>query len=174
MDRESVAATDTDFSSLVTNVSSEAQVVVFATQTASAANTLARQLREQGKRAVVLGTDGAYSPTQYKPRIGYVSSFATDLRLVQGSAALVRAYNRFSNNKAFERSTAELHGDLGPADGSQRGVRRRQRNPRRGPRERSSDALALDPGRHNPFTKKGDLIGARVYVFKVDRAHAHG
>ena len=83
--RESVSNTETDFSSIVTNVSSSTQVVVFATQTASAANTLANQLREQGE-AVVMGTDGAYSPSQYKPRLGYVSSFAPDIRNIPAIA----------------------------------------------------------------------------------------
>ena len=168
VDRESVAATDTDFSSLVTNVSNDAQVVVFATQTASAANTLARQLREQGKRAVVLGTDGAYSPTQYKPRTGYVSAFATDLRLVKGSAALIRAYNRFSKNKPF--------GTFGPPSYMATWVLLTAAN------AACSDGTATRAevlanvrrtrvpsilGGTIRFTKKGDLIGARVYVFKV-------
>ncbi len=77
--RESVSADDTDFSSIVANVGNEVNVVVFATQVASAANTLSNQLREQGKKAIVFGTDGAYSPSQFKPRLGYVSVFAPDL-----------------------------------------------------------------------------------------------
>ena len=105
--RESVAADDTDFSSIVANVGSNVDVVVFATQVATAANTLSNQLREQGKRAVVFGTDGAYSPSQYKPRNGYVSVFAPDLNLDPRARAIVREYNRFSNNRDF--------GAFGPA-----------------------------------------------------------
>jgi branched-chain amino acid transport system substrate-binding protein len=99
--RESVSADDTDFSSIVANVGNDVDVVVFATQVASAANTLSNQLREQGKKAVVFGTDGAYSPTQYKPRIGYVSIFARDLHFVRSARSLVREYNRYSKNKSF-------------------------------------------------------------------------
>ncbi|HUG64117.1 MAG TPA: ABC transporter substrate-binding protein, partial [Gaiellaceae bacterium] len=105
--RESVAADDTDFSSIVANVGSNVDVVVFATQVATAANTLSNQLREQGKRAVVFGTDGAYSPSQFKPRSGYVSVFAPDLHFDRRARVLVRAYNRFSNNREF--------GAFGPA-----------------------------------------------------------
>ena len=101
VDRESVAATDTDFSSLVTTIGNDVDVVVFATQTAAAAQTLSQQLREQGKKAVVFGTDGAFSPDQFKPNNGYVSSFAPDIRDVNGSAAIVAGYNRFSKNKTF-------------------------------------------------------------------------
>jgi branched-chain amino acid transport system substrate-binding protein len=105
--RESVSADDTDFSSIVANVGSEVDVVVFATQVATAANTLSNQLREQGKRAIVFGTDGAYSPSQFKPRTGYVSVFAPDLHFDRKARSLIREYNRYSNNKSF--------GSFGPA-----------------------------------------------------------
>jgi branched-chain amino acid transport system substrate-binding protein len=105
--RESVSADDTDFSSIVANVGSDVDVVVFATQVASAANTLSNQLREQGKKAIVFGTDGAYSPSQFKPRTGYVSVFAPDPHFDPKARALIREYNRYSKNKSF--------GAFGPA-----------------------------------------------------------
>ncbi|MGH3132192.1 MAG: branched-chain amino acid ABC transporter substrate-binding protein [Gaiellaceae bacterium] len=105
--RESVSADDTDFSSIVANVEGDVDVVVFATQVATAANTLSNQLREQGKDAIVFGTDGAYSPTQFKPRTGVVSVFAPDLHFDRAARAIVREYNRYSKNKAF--------GAFGPA-----------------------------------------------------------
>jgi len=93
--RESVSADDTDFSSIVANVGSDVDVVIFATQVATAANTLSNQLREQGKKAIVFGTDGAYSPSQFKPRSGYVSVFAPDLHFDPKARAIVREYGRF-------------------------------------------------------------------------------
>jgi branched-chain amino acid transport system substrate-binding protein len=105
--RESVSADDTDFSSVVANVDSDADVVIFATQVAAAANTLSNQLREQGKRAVVFGTDGAYSPSQFKPRNGYVSVFAPDLHFDPRARAIIREYRRF-----VRRDTS---GAFGPA-----------------------------------------------------------
>jgi branched-chain amino acid transport system substrate-binding protein len=101
VNRESVPATDTDFSSIVANVGDEVDVVVFATQTAAQAQTLSQQLREQGKKAVVFGTDGVYSPAAYKPRLGYVSVFAADLHFLKSAQPIVRGYNRFSKNKTF-------------------------------------------------------------------------
>lgn len=95
VERESVAADDTDFSSVVANVGSNVNVVIFATQVATAANTLSNQLREQGKRAIVFGTDGAYSPSQFKPRSGYVSVFAPDLHFDPKARAVIREYRRF-------------------------------------------------------------------------------
>jgi branched-chain amino acid transport system substrate-binding protein len=166
--RESVAATDTDFSSIVTNVPNDAQVVVFATQTPAAAQTLSNQLREQGKRAVVLGTDGAYSPAQYKPRLGYVSSFAPDIRLVRGGAAVVKAYNAFSKNKTF--------GTFGPPSYMATWVLMSAINTacRDGAATRAEvtanvkrTRLPSILGGQVRFTAKGDVAGAKFYMFKV-------
>jgi branched-chain amino acid transport system substrate-binding protein len=105
--RESVSADDTDFSSVVANVGNDVDVVVFATQVATAANTLSNQLREQGKRAIVFGTDGAYSPSQFKPRSGYVSVFAPDLHFDPRARAIIREYRRFVSK--------DVSGAFGPA-----------------------------------------------------------
>ena len=168
VDRESVAATDTDFSSLVTNVDNDVQVVIFATQTAAAAQTMSNQLREQGKRAVVLGTDGAYSPGVFKPRNGYVSSFAPDLRLVKGGAATVKAYNAYSKNKTF--------GTFGPPSYMATWVLMSAINTacRDGAATRAEVTANVRRtnvpsilGGQVRFTKKGDVAGAKFYVFKI-------
>ncbi len=165
---ESVAATDTDFSSLVTNVGNDVDVVVFATQTAAAAQTLSQQLREQGKRAVVLGTDGAYSPGVFKPRNGYVSSFAPDIRLVRGGAATVKAYNAFSKNKTFGTfgppsymATWVLMSAINTA--CQDGRATRAEVSANVKRTRLPSIL----GGQVRFTSKGDVAGAKFYVFKI-------
>jgi branched-chain amino acid transport system substrate-binding protein len=166
--RESVAATDTDFSSVVANIGSQVDVVIFATQTASQAQTMSQQLREQGKRAVVFGTDGVYSPSQFKPRTGYVSIFAQDLHFLKSARGVVREYNRFSKNKSF--------GAFGPptymaawvamnaivracADGN---VTRGEIVPLV---QRSTTPSIL--GGNIRFNNKGDLIGARFSLYKV-------
>ena len=168
VDRESVAATDTDFSSLVTNVADDVQVVVFATQTASAAQTMSNQLREQGKRAVVLGTDGAYSPSVFKPRLGYVSSFAPDVRLVRGGPAIVRAYNAYSKNKTF--------GTFGPPSYMATWVLMSAINTACRDGSASRAEVTANVRRTNlpsilggqvRFTQKGDVAGSKFYVFKI-------
>jgi branched-chain amino acid transport system substrate-binding protein len=166
--RESVAATDTDFSSVVANVGNDVDVVVFATQTASQAHTMSQQLREQGKRAVVFGTDGVYSPASFKPRLGYVSIFAADLHFLKSAQAVVREYNRFSKNKTF--------GAFGPptymaswiamnavvracSDGR---VTRAELVPLI---QRSSTPSIL--GGTIRFNSRGDVAGARFSLYKV-------
>lgn len=105
--RESVSADDTDFSSVVANISSSVNVVIFATQVATAANTMSNQLREQGKKAILFGTDGAYSPSQFKPKSGYVSVFAPDLHFDPKAAKIIAQYRKF-----VEKDTS---GAFGPA-----------------------------------------------------------
>jgi branched-chain amino acid transport system substrate-binding protein len=165
---DSVAATDTDFSSLVTDIADDVQVVVFATQTAAAAQTLSQQLREQGKKAVVFGTDGAYSPGVFKPRIGYVSSFAPDIRLVRGGASVVKAYNGFSKNKTFGTfgppsymATWVLMSAINTACSD--GAATRAEVTANVKKTRLPSIL----GGQVRFTAKGDVAGAKFYVFKV-------
>jgi branched-chain amino acid transport system substrate-binding protein len=168
VERESVAATDTDFSSVVTNIGNDVNAVVFATQTASAAQALSQQLLEQGKRAPVFGTDGAYSPSQYKPRLGYVSSFANDLHFVRTGASLIRQYNAFSKNKTF--------GTFGPPSymaawvlmsaidtACKDGKATRAEVTANVRRTRVPSIL----GGTLRFTKRGDVAGAKFYIFKI-------
>jgi branched-chain amino acid transport system substrate-binding protein len=169
VERASVAATDTDFSSLVTNVGDDVQVVVFATQTASAAQTMAQQLREQGKRAVVFGTDGAFSPSQYKPRLGYVSSFAPDLKLIPTGRPLVRQYNRFSKNKTF--------GTFGPPSYMAAWVLMRATDAACRDGSATRAEVSANVRRTNlpsilggtvRFNRRGDVLGSKFYTFKVE------
>jgi branched-chain amino acid transport system substrate-binding protein len=168
VDRESVSAETTDFSSIVSRMSNDVDVAIFATQTASAAHTLSQQLREQGKRAVVFGTDGAYSPSQYRPVNGYVSSFANDLHFVAEARAVVAAYNRFSNNKTF--------GTFGPPTYmatwvllNAMDVACRDRKITRGEVTRAVRKTNLPSilGGRVRFTARGDVVGAKFYVFRV-------
>ena len=160
--RESVAATDTDFSSIVTNVGDDVDVVVFATQTPPAAQTCLEQLREQGKKAVVFGTDGAYSPAQYKPRSGYVSVFAPDLQLPAGRQDDRGAVQQVLQEQDVRRLRApELHGGL-VADGRDRqGLRGRQRHPSRDRPAGQEVEHPVDPRRDHQVHAKGDIAGAK-------------
>jgi branched-chain amino acid transport system substrate-binding protein len=77
--RLSIPNTVTDFSSFVTRVPTDADVVFFATQKPADAQTFSRQLVEQGRRAVVFGPDGANDPDAFKTPGAYVSNFAPDI-----------------------------------------------------------------------------------------------
>ena len=166
--RQSVSNTETDFSSIVTNVSSATTVVVFATQTASYANTLANQLREQGKKAVVLGTDGAFSPSEFKPRLGYVSSFAPDIRNIPADRALVSGYAKFAPGKTY--------GTFGPAtylagwalmDSIRRACADGRVNRADVVRQVRQTNIPSILGGRLRFTPRGDAAGVNWYFFRI-------
>jgi branched-chain amino acid transport system substrate-binding protein len=166
--RESVSADDTDFSSVVANVGNDVNVVVFATQVASAANTLSNQLREQGKKAIVFGTDGAYSPTQFKPRSGYVSVFAPDPHFDPSARALIREYNAYSKNKAFgafgpATYMAGLAGTTAIAKACADGKATRAEVTRE---TRRTNIPSIFGGRLR-FSAKGDPLPTRFVIYKI-------
>jgi branched-chain amino acid transport system substrate-binding protein len=77
--RISIPNTVTDFSSFVTRVPTSADVVLFPTQKPADAQTFSQQMIEQGRRAIVFGTDGANDPSNFKTPGAYVSNFAPDI-----------------------------------------------------------------------------------------------
>jgi branched-chain amino acid transport system substrate-binding protein len=167
--RQSVSADDTDFSSVVANVGSNVDVVVFATQVATAANTMANQLREQGKKAVVFASDGAYSPDQFKPRLGYVSVFAPDINFDPKAKAIVAAYKRWSKGKSF--------GAFGPAtymagqvamnaikNACADGKVTRAEVVQATQRTNIPSIISKDPIR---FDAKGDVRGGKFVIYKI-------
>ncbi len=77
--RLSISNLVTDFSSFVTKVPNDADIVFFPTQKPADANTFAQQLIEQGKKAKVFGGDGSNDPDKFKTPGSYVSNFAPDI-----------------------------------------------------------------------------------------------
>jgi branched-chain amino acid transport system substrate-binding protein len=104
--RQSTSVNTTDFSSLVTRVPSDADVVFFPTQQPADAQTFGQQLLEQGKRAKVFGGDGTNSPEQFKLAGSYVSNFAPDISGIASSKALIDGWKK-------DNPEAEL-GSFGP------------------------------------------------------------
>jgi branched-chain amino acid transport system substrate-binding protein len=74
--RESVnpdPTTSPDFSSLAARISSDAKAVYVPWQLAQAAQTFGQQLKEQGKNVPMFGSDGLFSPTEFKISGSYLS-----------------------------------------------------------------------------------------------------
>jgi len=167
--RLTVEQGQTDYSTTVTRVPASADVVVLPWQQPPDAQTFANQLRLQGKRAIVFGSDGTYSPDQFKPNTGYVSSFAPDLHFVPARAALVRAYNRFSHNKTF--------GTFGPPSYmaaliDAQAIKKACKNGR----ATRAEVLGLIKKTNTPsilgakikFSSIGDVSGAKFFVFRIN------
>lgn len=91
--RESVNQKVTDFSSLVTKVPSDANVVFLPWQVAANGQLFAEQMKEQGKTAKIFGSDGLDSG-DFTITGAYVSSFARDIHGLPGTKAIIAAYNK--------------------------------------------------------------------------------
>src|SRR5205085_12477043 len=97
--RLSAPNTTTDYSSYVTRVPSDADVVFFPTQKPGDAQTMARQLVEQGKKAKVFGGDGSNDPSQFKTPGAYVSNFAPDITGIAADKALIAGWKKDNPGK---------------------------------------------------------------------------
>jgi branched-chain amino acid transport system substrate-binding protein len=94
----SIANTVTDFSSFVTKVPGDADIVFFPTQKPEDAQTFAQQLVEQGKKAKVFGGDGSNGPGKFKAAGSYVSNFAAPISLFPYNKPLIDGWKKDNNN----------------------------------------------------------------------------
>jgi branched-chain amino acid transport system substrate-binding protein len=97
--RLSAPNTTTDYSSYVTRVPGDADIVFFPTQKPGDAQTFATQLIEQGKKAKVFGGDGSNNPDQFKTTGAYVSNFAPDITGIAGDKRLIAGWQKDNSGK---------------------------------------------------------------------------
>jgi branched-chain amino acid transport system substrate-binding protein len=92
--RNSVNQNVSDFSSLVTKVGSDTDVVFLPWQLAAKAQLFYQQLREQGKKAVIVGSDGLDSGDFLGANGSYFSAFAPDLHntTIPATKKILNAY----------------------------------------------------------------------------------
>jgi len=110
--RESTSVRTTDFSSLVTKVPSDANIVFFPSQQPEDAQTFAQQLLEQGKRAKVFGGDGTNSPAKFRVPGSYVSNFAAPISLFPYNKALIAAWKRDNPSAQLESFGPPTYGAI--------------------------------------------------------------
>jgi branched-chain amino acid transport system substrate-binding protein len=167
--RESIAQDSTDFSSLVSKVTDDTNAVFLPWQIAANAQQFGTQLAEQGKTAVVIGSDGVYSPKDFSLEGAYVTSFAPDIRGVASAAPVVAAYQKAYDDK---------FGTFGPpvyvaAQLIATGVMSTCKDGKPGSRADVATAVKstkLDDtilGGPVAFDDKGDVVGAKFYLSKV-------
>lgn len=93
VDHQSVSRDRTDFSSLVAKIDSNTGVVFLSFQTASQGQLFGQQMKEQGKRATLVGANGVYSPSQFTIEGAYVTAFGPDIHYVKSAQSFLRKYN---------------------------------------------------------------------------------
>ncbi len=96
---QSIPQSATDYSSYVTNVSSNADVVFVPTQKPAIAQAFASQLAEQGKKAKVFGGDGTNGPGIFKAAGSYLSNFAPDITGIPADKSLVDGWKKDNPGK---------------------------------------------------------------------------
>jgi len=92
VDRQSVSQSVTDFSAIVTKISSDTDVVFIPWQQPPEAQTFAQQMAEQGKKAHVFGSDGTNDPSKFHFAGAYVSNFAPDITGIPADKALIAGW----------------------------------------------------------------------------------
>src|SRR5215207_569425 len=92
--RESVNQKATDFSAIVSGISDDTDVVFLPWQLAANAQQLGKQMQEQGKDAVIFGSDGLFSPDDFSIEGSYVSAFAPDITSIPESKPIADAYQK--------------------------------------------------------------------------------
>lgn len=92
VDRQSVSQNVTDFSSLVAKIGSGTKVVFLPWQIAANAQLFGQQMREQGKSAILFGTDGTFDSSKFTIDGAYVSFFAPDVSTIPTSKSIVDIY----------------------------------------------------------------------------------
>ena len=118
--RLSAPNTTTDYSSYVTRVPGDADIVFFPTQKPGDAQTFARQLVEQGKKAKVFGGDGSNDPSQFKTPGAYVSNFAPDITGIPGDRRSSPRGRRTTPAGSRLVRSADLRGRSGPPEARSR------------------------------------------------------
>jgi branched-chain amino acid transport system substrate-binding protein len=93
--RDHVSQSVSDFSSVITRIPSNMQIVYIPWQLAPKAQLFFNQLRAAGKRAIVFGSDGLFAPGTFTAVGSYVSAFPVDF-----NSGTLKAYTRSHGGKA--------------------------------------------------------------------------
>ncbi|WP_028057543.1 branched-chain amino acid ABC transporter substrate-binding protein [Candidatus Solirubrobacter pratensis] len=168
IDRESVSQKQTDFSSLVSKVTPDTGVVILPWQVAANAQQLGENLKEQNKSAVIFGTDGLYSPDQFKIPGSYVSSFAPDITGIRGDEEIVKvAKEKFGSFGTFGPGTYAATHVVNEAIAAvcKAGDTPSRKNVLEQIKKTNLPESIL--GQPIKFDSNGDLIDAKFFLFKV-------
>jgi branched-chain amino acid transport system substrate-binding protein len=169
VNKQSVNQKQTDFSSLVSKVTPDTGVVILPWQVAANAQQLGQNLAEQHKSAVIFGTDGLYSPDQFKIPGSYVSSFAPDITSIpEDKTIAAQAKAKFG---AFGTFGPPVYAATHVIDEAIAAVCKGGDSPSRKnvlDQIKKTNEPSSILGQPIKFDGKGDLIGAKFFLFKLD------
>ncbi len=162
--RQSVNQKVTDFSALVSKIGDDVTVVFLPWQIAANGQIFGQQMKEQGKKAIIFGSDGLDSG-DFKISGAYVSAFAPDIRGIKGNAAFVKGYKaKFVSNFGPPVYVATQAAIVAIQKACKDGRITRaevQKN------LRATFVPKTILGGNLQFTTRGDVKGAKFYIFKL-------
>jgi branched-chain amino acid transport system substrate-binding protein len=168
--RESVSQDQTDFSSLVSAVGDDTDVVFLPWQVAANAQLFGDQLAEQGKDVPIFGSDGLFSPDDFKVAGSYVSSFAPDITGLDDPAiqdmvaAFEDEYGDFGTfgPPTFAATTVVMEAATSVCEGGEEPTREAVLEAMDG-----TDLSESILGQPISFTENGDINDATFFIFQV-------
>ena len=162
--RASVSQKTTEFSSVVAKIGSEIDVVFLPWQIAAGAQLFGQQLRQQGGKAIIVGSDGLDSGDFTIPG-SYVSAFAPDIRAIAGNAAFIEGYGaNFVSNfgppmyVATQAAIAAIRKACADGDATRTEVQKNLR---------ATFIPKIVLGGDLRFTARGDRKGAKFFIFRL-------
>ena len=170
VERESVSQDQTDFSALVSSVANDTDVVFLPWQIAANAQLFGNQLAEQGKEAIIFGSDGLFAPDDFHIAGSFVSSFAPDITGLDDPAIqeLAQAYQQeYGDFGTFGPPTFEATRVLMTAIHSL--CEEGEEPSREAVLERVAETDLQDSilGFPITFDDTGDVEGAKFFIFEV-------
>jgi branched-chain amino acid transport system substrate-binding protein len=168
--RESVSQDQTDFSSLVSAVADDTDVVFLPWQVAANAQLFGNQLAEQGKDVPIFGSDGLFSPDDFKVAGSYVSSFAPDITGLDDPAiqdmvaAFEDEYGDFGTfgPPTFAATTVVMEAAAAACEGGEEPTREAVLE-----QMDQTDLPESILGQPIAFTENGDIQDATFFIFQV-------
>jgi len=177
--RESISQKDSDFSALLTRLKADAPDAIYMPiQLAAQAAQIAKQMRELGVKATIVGSDGLFSPPDFiagaegATEGAYVTQFAPDVHYLPEAAALVKEYEaQYGSFGAYGPPAYESMAVL--LDAMKRAYNADHKLTRQGvvrEMHATKDRRGI-LGFPITFNEKGDAVGAAFYLFKVSGDH---
>jgi ABC-type branched-subunit amino acid transport system substrate-binding protein len=148
----------------VSKIGDDVTVVYLPWQIAANGQIFGQQMKEQGKKAIIVGSDGMDSG-DFHIAGSYISAFAPDIRAIKGNAAFIKGYGaKFVSNfgPPMYVATQAAIGAIQKACADGTATRAEVQKNLKGTFIPKSIL-----GGNFQFTAKGDVKAAKFYIFKL-------
>jgi branched-chain amino acid transport system substrate-binding protein len=168
-----------DYASIVTRVSKTTNFVFVTFQDAAKSEQVAQELKKQGKKAIVFGSDGSDQPS-FKTAGSYISAFAPDVTNLPVAAAVLGEYTKGGYGKwttfgppayVAAQVIVEAAGRACAAGKSVSDIKAYRAATLDEVRKTNISKTIM--GSSLKFTANGDVAGGRFYIFRIAADGSH-